>query len=200
MVVAAAAMAIVGAGTASATLCKVKESPCAEANQYKPPTTVLVSSPKTKLVANLTVECASHGTLVHEGENANNELVGKFTLLDWTNCSGCTEVTTTALGTFRDKATSEGNGELFPEGQVVLLKNCPFGAECTAKSIPGTTKLVLDGGTVGEKGTALGLANTTVKVEGGSLCSVSGTGTWKAETPYTVLAVNGVAGGSIFQE
>lgn len=198
MVVVGAAMAIVGAGTASAALCKVNQSPCAAANQYPVPTTVLISSPKIKLTANITFSCAVHATLVHEGENAKGELIGKFTLLDWTNCSACTEFTTTSLGTFRGEGTGGGNGVLYPEGQVVLLKNCPFGAECTFKSIPGTTALSFDGGTI--NGTALVLANTTVKVEGGSLCSTSGTGTFTAETPYTVVAVNGLTSGSIFQE
>ena len=46
MVVAAAAMVIVGTGTASAVLCKVKENPCAAANQYPVPTTILSVEPE----------------------------------------------------------------------------------------------------------------------------------------------------------
>jgi hypothetical protein len=197
MVVAAAAMAVIGAGTASATLCKVNENFCSFANEYPVPTTILMSSPKIALVASFTTEFASHATLVHEGES-EAKLIGKFTLLDWKNCSFCAEFTTTSLGKFKDDETFEGNGSFFPEGQVVLMKGCPFGAECTFRSITGKTVLNFDGGTI--KGTALGLANTTVKVEGGSLCSASGTGTLRAETPYSVVSVNGSETGSIFLE
>jgi hypothetical protein len=43
-VTAIAAMAFLGAGTASATLCKAKESPCPAANQYPEHTTIVFSS------------------------------------------------------------------------------------------------------------------------------------------------------------
>jgi hypothetical protein len=200
LVAAIAVMAIAGAGSASAVLCKVKQSPCQAANQYPVPSTVLVSSPAVKLVANVTVLCKSHATLVHEGLDVNGKLKGKFTKLEWSGCTGCTEVTTTSLGKFKDEAVGSGNGKLFPEEVTVLLKGCPFGAECTAKSITGTTFLSLTGGTI--NGTANGTAKTTVKVEGGSLCSLSGTGTWETESgnPYLVLEVNGSKTGEIFQE
>jgi hypothetical protein len=199
MVAAVAAMAFIGVGSASATLCKINEPGCSAANQYPVPTTVLVSSPAVKLVANITVLCKSHATLVHEGL-VSGKLKGKFTKLEWTGCTGCTEATTTSLGKFTDEAVGGGNGKLFPEEVTVLLKGCPFGAECTAKSITGTTFLGLTGGTV--NGTANGTAKTTVKVEGGGLCSFSGTGTWETEagSPYAVLEVNGSKTGSIFQE
>jgi hypothetical protein len=198
LVAAIAAMAFVGAGTASAVLCKANEKPCSAGNQYPVPSEILVSSEAVKLVANITVLCKSHATLKHEGLNANGTLKGKFLSLTWSNCTGCTEVTTTSLGTFTDEAVGGGNGKLFPEGVVVLLKGCPFGAECTARSITGTTFLSLTGGTI--NGTANGTAKTTVKVEGGGLCSFSGTGTWETESgkPYIVLSVNGSATGSIF--
>lgn len=205
MIAAVAAMAFIGAGTASAMLCKRAESPCLSANEYKPSTTVLVSSEATKLTASFaTVVCKSHATLVHEGLNANKELFGRFTLLDWTGCTGCTEVTTTALGTFRDKLTTPGNGELLPEGTTVLLKNCPLGAECTARA-NNETKLLLKGGTFGQAGeTAEATANTKVAVSGFG-CGT--TGTWVTETgkPYRVLLVQGsgeadLTTGELFEE
>jgi hypothetical protein len=121
-------MAFVGAGTASAMLCKKAESPCQSANEYKTPTAILISSEGVKFTASFaTIVCKSHATLVHEGLNANRELIGKFTLFDLTGCTGCTEVTATILGTFRDKATGGGNGELFPEGTTVLMKTAHSG-------------------------------------------------------------------------
>jgi hypothetical protein len=199
MVAAIAAMAFIGVGSASAVLCKTNTgTSCAVADQYPVPSEILVSSGAVKLVANITVLCKSHATLKHEGLNADGTLKGKFLSLTWSNCTGCSEATTTALGTFKDKATGGGNGDILPEGTTVLLKGCPFGAECTAKAITGTTSLTMTGGTI--NGTANGTANTTVKVEGGGLCSFSGTGTWETESgnPYIVLAVNGSGVGSIF--
>ncbi len=197
MVAAIAAMAFIGAGTASAKLCKDK----ACTGVWQTPTTVLVSSPETKLTASFaTVTCESHATLVHE-KNEGGKLLGSITLLDWTNCKGCTTVETTANGTFEDEATGEGNGKLHPVGTVVLLKNCPLGAECTASS-NSETFLTLDGGTFNGSGTgtAVGLANTKVAVKGFG-CGTSGT--WKAEKAYAVLLVKDSTGdyteGSIFQ-
>ena len=194
MVAAIAAMAFIGAGSASAVLCKANESPCKTANQYPVPSTILVSSPAVLLKGSVNVLCASHATLVHETVDTGGILLGTFTLLDWTNCTGCKKVTTIKLGKWDDKAIGGGNGDLLPLGVEVLLQECPFGLDCTAKSIDGTTLLTLDGGTV--NGTAKGLANTTVALSGG-LCGT--TGEWVTEEPYLVLSVNGVASGSIFQ-
>lgn len=193
MVAAVAAMAFIGAGTASATLCKVNQTPCQAANQYPAHSTVLVSSKSVLLTASFaTVHCESHATLLHEGIKGG-ELFGTISDLLFTNCETCTKVTTTTQGTFDDKATGGGNGTILPLNTVVLLQNCPFGLDCTAKAINGTTSLGLDGGTI--NGTAKGLANTTVATSGFGCGS---TGTWKTTQPYIVLSVNGSAVGSIF--
>lgn len=202
MVAAIAAMAFLGAGSASAVLCKTNESPCSKANEYPLPTTVLVSSPEVTLSATqigVNVVCASHATLVHEKVEAG-KLLGKFSLLDWTNCTGCKKVTTTALGTFddeRDTSGVQGDGKLFPLGTTVSLEECPLGAKCVAKAISGTTELLLNGGTVGPTGTATGKAATKVALSGFG-CGT--TGTWTTNKPYVALEVNGVAGGELFQE
>jgi hypothetical protein len=196
MVAAIAAMAFIGAGTASATLCKVNQSPCVAANQYPTPSEVLVESKGVKLSGSLTVSCESEGTLKHEA-TSGKKLTGTFTKLVWTNCTGCTKVTTTNLGTFDDEATGSGNGTLLPLNVTVLLQGCPLGLDCTATSTNGTTLLGLDGGTIG--GTAAGLASTTVGLSGG-LCGSTGTWTTGATTPYVVTAVNGSKTGSLFLE
>jgi hypothetical protein len=198
MVVAVAASAFIGVGSASAVLCKANESPCSAANQYPVPTEVTVASPATKLSNSLgfVTLCESKATLKHEGESAG-KLFGTFVKLEWPNCTeGCKKVTTTALGTFKDEAIGGGNGKLFPEGTTVLLQECPLGAECTAKAISGTTFLTMNGGTI--NGTANATAKTTVSISGGGLCGTSGT--WETEKPYVVTSVNGSTSGSIFQE
>ena len=196
MVAALATMAFVGAGSASAILCKVKESPCASGNQYPTHTTVLAFSKAIKLKGTFgSLLCSSHMTLLHEGLSGG-KLVGKITSLVWSNCTGCNPVETTSspIGTFKDEATSEGNGKLFPENVTVLMKNCALGAECTMKTTNGTTSLSLIGGTIG--GTAKATANTSVTLSGFGC----GTATWETEEPYVVTEVNGSKTGSIFQE
>ena len=199
LVAAIAAMAFIGAGSASAVLCKVKQSPCEAANQYPVPTTILASSPAVKLTGSITVLCPSHVTLIHEKTDTGGKLLGSTTLLDWgtasTPCTGCTKVTTTALGTFDDESTGSGNGIILPLNVTVLLQECPFGLDCTAKATNGTTVLGLTGGTI--NGTAAATAKTSVTLSGG-LCGTSGT--WETEKPYIVLSVNGATTGSIFQE
>lgn len=199
MVAAIAAMAFIGVGSASAVLCKAKESPCAAANQYPTPTEVTTLSKGTKLTNALGFEtlCESEAVLKHEGVKSG-KLFGKFLKLVWTNCKGCTTVTTTTLGTFEDEPIGSGNGRLFPKGTVVLLQNCPFGAECTASATSGTTVLNLNGGTI--NGTANATANTTVTLAGGGLCGSSGTWVTESGTPYIVTSVNGSKTGSIFIE
>ena len=197
LVAAIAVTAFVGAGSASAMLCKVQQSPCEAANAYPEHTTILALSKDTKLKATFgSALCDSHVTLLHEGLSGG-KLIGKITFLAWIKCTGCTPVETTSspIGTFLDEVTSKGNGKIFPENVTVLLKNCALGAECTAKTINGTTVLSLNGGAIGSTATAT--AATTVSLSGFGCGS---TGEWKTEEPYVVTEVNGSTTGSIFIE
>jgi hypothetical protein len=195
MVMAIAAMAFIGAGSASATLCLVNKTPCPAGSQYPVPSTILISSGAVKITGSVTVLCASHITLVHEKTDTGKKLLGSFKLLDWTNCTGCTKVTTTALGTWDDQPIGEtGNGQLLPLNVTILMQECPFGLDCTMKSTNGTTELTLDGGTI--NGSAQGLANTTLTSSGG-LCGT--TAKLVTELPYVVLSVNSFTSESIFQ-
>lgn len=72
LVAAFALTAFVGAGTASAVLCKANESPCPAGNQYPLPTTVLISSPEVTFVGFVSIKCALHETLVHEKSKMEN--------------------------------------------------------------------------------------------------------------------------------
>ena len=196
LVAAIAVTAFVGAGSASAMLCKVKESPCKAANEYPTHTTILMLSKAIKIKATVeNVLCDSHITLLHEGLSGG-KLIGKITTLTWSNCTGCSPVETTSspIGTFKDEAVGSGNGKIFPENVTVLLKNCPFGTECTMKSTNGTTVLNLTGGTIG--GTATATANTPVTFSGFGC----GTAAFETEESYVVTEVNGSTTGSIFIE
>ena len=197
LVAAIAVTAFVGAGSASAMLCKVKESSCSAANQYPEHSTILALSTATKLKATFgSALCDSHVTLLHEGLSGG-KLIGKITFLTWSSCTGCKPVETTSspIGTFLDEVTSEGNGKILPENVTVLLKNCALGAECTAKSTNGTTVLSLNGGKIGTTATAT--AKTNVSLSGFGCGS---TGEWETEQPYVVTEVNGSTSGEIFIE
>lgn len=190
VVAATALMAFVGAGTASAVLCKVKESPCAAGNQYPTPTTLLGVSKEAVLSGNLEVKCESHVTIVHEGVKGG-KLFGKVTLLDWTNCKGCSPVTTTTLPTFEDEPTGGGNGLITFSTTLVELKGCLGFATCKAEATGA--KLTLTGGAVGTANAKA--TNVPVKLSGFG-CGT--TGTWNAT--YTLTEVNGSKAGSVFVE
>lgn len=191
VVAAMALMAFVGAGTASATLCKVNETPCASGNQYPTHTTVKAHSNSAVLSGSLEVTCESDVTLLHEGISGG-ELFGKVTSLTWSNCQGaCSSATTnTPLPTFKDKALGKGNGALFISKTSVTLKGCFFFFTCIASA--EKAELSLTGGTIG--GTANANANNVPTTVEGSGCGTEGT--WNAK--YTVTEVNGSKSGSIF--
>jgi hypothetical protein len=202
MVAAIAAMAVIGVGTASATLCKTNaESTCSEENTWGAPTTIVVHSAQAVLKSNFIGEtkCLSAATLVHE-KTEGTKLIGTLTSLKWEGCEGCKKAVTTSLngtGKTDDEATGGGNGKVTFLGKIVVeLTECPLGVKCVATA--ENASMSLDGGTI--NGTALGLA-TNVKV------ALAGTGcgteaTWNANgttgKPYTVKSVNGETSGSIF--
>jgi hypothetical protein len=190
MVAAIAAMAVIGAGTASATLCKKNESPCAAGNQYPVPTTIKAHATGATLSGTVTVTCDSDVTMVHEGEKAG-KLFGKVTSLTWSNCKGCTPVTTTLLPSFEDVATGGGNGKLTFLTTKVSLSACLGFVNCTAEA--KNSELPVTGGAIG---TAAATATNVPVTLSGGLCGTSGK--WNAK--YVVTEVNGSKTGSIFQE
>lgn len=193
MVAAVAAMAFAGAGSASAAeLCKNKEGTCAPWPEHS---TILAESSNAVLSGSLAVECDSHVTVLTETNDAGRVL-GKITLLDWTNCSGCEPVVTTLLPTGSIEPTSGGNGVLKTESETkVELKNCLGFATCQASA--GAVSLAFDGGTLGS--TAQTLATNVPVSLSGFGCGSSGT--WNADgktagsQPYVVTSVNGESGG-----
>ncbi len=193
-VAAIAAMAFVGAGTASATtLCKVNTNPCPEGSRYPVESTVKATSTEAKLTGSLTVTCESNVTVLSEtNDGASAALLGKITALTWTKCSGCSPVTTTLLpsGSLLGSTLTAGKTE-------VELKGCLGFATC--KAVANEAKLAFNGGTIG--GTASAKANNVPVTLSGFGCGTSGT--WNAGggsggTPYVINNVNGATTGSVF--
>ncbi len=198
-IVAVAAMAFIGTGSASAAvkrtvLCKVNQPLCKAANLWTLPATVLAKSTVALLLGNLTVECESETTIVAETADADR-LLGKITALTWSNCKGCTEATTTKLATgslFPDlEKGKEGNGKLVTTSETtVLLKGCTvFKVDCTASA--ATAELLFSGGKINS--TALAEAKEVKTSLTGFGCGSEGK--WDAgpgvSEPYVVTSVNG---------
>jgi hypothetical protein len=196
-VVAVAAMAFIGVSSASATLCKVKQSPCEAANQYPVPSTIVFETvgEKATLAGSIPVKCTSKATLVDEKEEGG-KLFGSVTALTWTACEGCKEaLTQSPLPTFDDEATGEGNGLAFILNTLVKLVGCTiFNVTCEASAASADLKLT--GGTIGTTGTAVANANEDPVVLKGAGCGEKGT--WTAK--YHIVSVNGATTGSIFEE
>jgi len=195
-VAAIAAMAFLGAGTASAHWCKLNQSPCGAANEYPVGTKIAVKSSDAKLSGTISTDCESLAEL--ELTSIGAELKGTVTSLSFTNCTNGCVATVNKKGTFDDKATGGGNGTVLMLGVEVTLSSCLGFAKCVAKGEDVT--LALFGGAVGTaKGTAL---NQPISISGFGCGS---TGTWNAGggnggQPYVLESINGVKSGSIFIE
>jgi len=194
-IAAIAAMAFIGAGSASATtLCKVNTSPCPEASRYPVHSTVLALSTEAVLSGSLSVTCHSHVTVLSESnDGVGAPLLGKITALTWTSCKGgCSSATTTLLpsGSLQGTTLTAGKTE-------VELKGCLGFATCKATATE--PKLTFNGGTIG--GTASAKATNVPVTLSGFGCGSAGT--WNAGggsggTPYVVTSVNGSSSGSVF--
>lgn len=198
-----AATAFIGAGSASASVlksvfCKAHEELCKSGNLWGKDLTIVGKSSNARLLGSLPVTCESSVTILSGAEN-EHDITGTVTSLTWTNCKGCTTVTTTTLpGALLLTTADPLNATIHVTGTaVVLLKGCPFGIECTATA-KGVT-LEAKGGTIGGTASA-SAAEKTVGLSGG-LCGSSGQ--WDASTasgsaPYVLTSVNGLTSGSIF--
>jgi hypothetical protein len=195
-----AATALLGASSASASvtkavLCKVSQNLCTSANLWGSHVTIKALSTLAVLLGTVNVKCHSNVTILAETSDTDR-ILGKITLLDWSNCTGCTTVTSTTLPSGSLFPTTTGNGKLETTSlAAVLLQNCPLGLECTA--LASNVSLTFTGGTIG--GTALSEANEAPTTNDGVFC---GTGKWDAgpgeSEPYIVTEVNGTTSGSIF--
>jgi hypothetical protein len=181
-VAAAALMAFVGAGSASAAELTCNGSPCAIGA-----TIHSVSEGKAVLDAPFgNVECEStvHGEVTKNGEAGKpavgqiTETPGPNTGLNWTNCGGDT-VTTLKAGTL----SIESSGEVKSSGARVTVVH--LGVHCIFET--SNTKVgTLSGGTTAK----LTISATIPRVggSGGVFCGSSApwTGSYMVNTPHTL--------------
>ncbi len=127
-VAAVAAMAFIGASSASATaLCLNNEEPCAAGNVKLFLLALSAKSAANGFLGGLfTQEChvEIHGHIL---SNTTHEPATIHTAWLLGSCSPCSTVTVTAVGTVT--ATGGGNGVIKGSGKA-LFKGCPLGAEC----------------------------------------------------------------------
>ena len=196
--------AFIGATSSSAAvkkvvLCKKNEKLCSSANLWGSEVTIKAKSEKAVLLGSLPVTCKSEVTVLANTSDSDR-ILGTITSLTWTNCSGCTTVTTTTLPSGSLFPTSAGNGKLETTSTTaVTLKGCTvFNIEC--KATAAKAELEFKGGTIGT--TAQSIANEVpVSLSGGGgLCGSSGK--WDAgssgSSPYVVTEVGGSKTGEIW--
>lgn len=185
-VAALAAMAIVGATSASAVvLCKENKTPCPEAAQYPSGTKIsakLVAGTKAVLKGSLTVECSVSTVSGETTAKSGSPLPGKITGLTFSTCTTCPTVTAESLPyTVSGNATGGGNGTMTVSNPKVKLAGCFGFANCTASAASVTLDLV--GGSPGR----VKAVNEPLTISGFG-CGTSGT--WNAE--YEITAPNPV--------
>jgi hypothetical protein len=188
MMAAMAAMAFIGAGSASAdTLCKVSTNPCPEASRYPIPTTISAESNAATLTGgSFSVTCASK---VSGKTTANHGsiLLGLIESLTFTGCSGsCNAASAVNLPYLAEaNATGGGSGTLLVKSDGTgnpgaTLKGCTiFGVECTYTS--SSITLDLKGG---NPATIVASSEPLTRTGGSALCPEKGS--WTAT--YTVTS------------
>jgi len=187
-IAAAAVMAFVGAGTASATtVCTLgtTTAPCGSGETPYSGKIVahLVPGTTAVLSGTLKVECTSSTV---EGET-NSAGEGSITNATWSNCTNCPEIKALNLPWKAHATTGTApNGTMTVENPSVLLGKCLGGvANCVASA--SSVVLDVDGGEP-----ALVLAKSeplNMSTESGFGCGTSGTWTasYEALTPSTGL-------------
>ncbi|HKT82290.1 MAG TPA: hypothetical protein VJQ84_00480 [Solirubrobacterales bacterium] len=197
------AMAFIGASSASAEVlkavfCKKDVTLCAKADLWGTDLTVKAHSSEAVLLGSLPVTCESDVTVL-TGKESAHDIEATTTSLTWSNCKGCTTVTTTKLPKLlilTGPTPLSGTMDIVSEA-VVSLKGCTiFNISCTATVSSGS--LGLTGGAIGSTATT---SASEVKVGlSGGLCGTEGK--WDAGSsgskPYVIGEVSGAKTGDIF--
>lgn len=180
-----AAMALLGAGTASASkLCSENKSPCPAGSTIKSGTALkaqLVPGTKSVFVAGLTVECSEstiEGKTTSEG-GAGVAVKGEITSVVWSSCkSGSTSCTASALGTpWTTEVTGSGGSGTMTVSKAAGKFNCG-GLICEYEA--STLSTAATGGNPA----VIKAEKASFKKKGGSfLCP--GTSTWTSEYEIT---------------
>jgi len=188
-----AVVALIGAGTASAsTVCKANETTCSAANTYANGTAIkgtLASGTKAVLKGILTVECSA--SEVAGKLTSNPGAKGEITSASWTSCTrsgggGCEPKPLSLPWTVEGVATGSGNGEMWvgPGASGAApgaeLTNCGIGSGCqfraneTHNGSNKWAKLTFTGDTPAK-------AKAAISLSGG----VCGAATWNAEYVFS---------------
>jgi hypothetical protein len=194
-------------GGSSTILCKVKESPCAAANQYPLPWgwEIKAESPAITFSGGGVVPQACEPSAItfrfnEEPGKISEPLNGKVTGMTWQGCHACPDVTMKTLPSFSLSGTGSGNGAFSTTSETeVERENCGFSGKHCPMTIGAGTSLGFLGGTIG--GTAKVSFAVPVSVSGESTCikfnSWNANGTLESQ-PYVIKSVNGITTGSIF--
>jgi hypothetical protein len=180
VVAAAAVMAFIGAGTASATvLCKTATNPCTEKHGDVTIHGTLVGSATLESGSEVLDTCTAsmiHGKVEQTG-SATSTVSGKISELTWGSCTNPT--TTVTLGSLEiHHIAGTNNGTLTAIGTEVTVSGI-FGVSCTYGAGTG-----LDLGTVKGGSPSIITISTKVKKTAGSFVCPSEP-TWTAEYKVT---------------
>lgn len=190
-----AAMAFIGAGTASATkLCSVNTSPCPAGNTYGKGTSIktqLVSGTKSVMSSGfVTITCTEStmsGKTTNEG--GAGAVTGEISSVTWKNCtSGLGSCTTSALKTpwSAEITGSGGNGTMSVKGAAGKFTcggtTCEYEASKVSLSVSG-----------GNPAKAKASNVSFTKIGGGFLCSstASWTSEYEVTSPKPLFIVSG---------
>jgi hypothetical protein len=197
VVAAMAAMALIGAGTASATkLCSENTSPCPAGNTYGKGTSIkaqLVAGTKSVMSSGfVTIECSEStmsGKTTSAGGGAGVPVTGEITSVTWKSCktSSGSSCTASSLGTPwpAEVSGSGGSGTMTVSnagGKFTCTVTCEYSTKSASVSVTGGNPAIIKANSVGFS-----------KIGGSFLCSSSASwsGTYEVTTPKPVFVVSG---------
>jgi hypothetical protein len=195
MLAALAAMAFLGAGTASATkLCSVNTSPCPAGNTYGKGTAIkaqLVAGTNSTMASGFVNISCSESTISGKttSEGGAGAVTGTISSVTWKGCtSGLGACTASALNTpwSAEVTGSGGNGTMSISGAGGKFTcggvTCEYAASKASVSVSG-----------GNPATIKASSISFSKIGGGFLCSstASWSGTYEATAPKPLFIVSG---------
>jgi hypothetical protein len=185
-VAAAALMAFVGAGTASAAgvLCSAQEAPCGAGNKWGTQTLEFSASASTLLretslgeTINTCRKSFVSGTITNGNSSSNAS--GSISSLTWTECTWTT--TTVANGGLEVVSAGSHDGAVRANAEVKVTISIPFFGSCVYGVTAGTIL-----GTITEGNPATFDSNAVVSKSSGSSITCPNTANWTGTYTQTV--------------
>jgi hypothetical protein len=186
-VAAAALMAFIGAGTASATvLCSATETPCSAANKWGLVHIHLSSEGSTILketgAGGETLDTCKSSTLTGDITNAGGSgvpVTGNVTALTWSECTWTTTTNTLGKISIDGPLTGTSNGTVTADAPIEVTISIPFFGSCVYGVKAGVSL-----GTLTEGKPATVDANAVAEKLSGSSITCPATANWTGS--YTV--------------